>query len=187
MDVAQLISMSAQAAQDPTWLGSERHLSLLTRFVKSNVPDASVRWGSPEEKSFSLGSVISLERPADGGDPDLLVRTALVVLHETLHLKHSDARTAAPYQQQLAALRQTGKAPLADYAHDLFQALEDVRIGVREEATSSENAVYLSELNRRTIVQHERDYLATTGEPVWLLSDCRTDRCRSRTRSRSSR
>lgn len=127
---AELVEQSrASAGADSNWLGSERHRTLLADSLPSalGISNVTLTWAPPGSASFWQPSIrqLSLERPVPSAVVsvgDLAELTALGLLHECLHIRHTmpaeryaPRRFAVPPSLEQATAR-------------LFNLLEDGRI-----------------------------------------------------------
>lgn len=167
MDVRTLIERAETGLDgDAAWLSSEGYRSLIDEFVSSRVPTATVRWLRPGDRSYQEGSVLALERPAADAGLDAVEPHALVVLHEVLHLVHSDhlgARALATALSEPPAFRRR-------LGTDVFNHLEDARVAAREHEFEPGNDPYVERLHLAALQQEEQDHAEQEGAPPWSVT-----------------
>jgi hypothetical protein len=126
----ELVARSRSSATgDDGWLGSDDHLALLSSALEPvfGLPDVSLHWGAPGSAGYwePASRKIMLERPvalAGVTTEDIANATALSLLHESLHARHS-----TPFRSYPRA-RERVEPGLRRAVERLFNLLEDGRI-----------------------------------------------------------
>ncbi len=164
--VSELLDRMRAAAEDPTWLGSERNRALLDEFAAQRAPGTVVRWGQSGQRAFASAGTLSIEPPIEVPGYDSILIHAAMAHHEVLHRVYSDDTGAAAMNAQLALytpyLRQLGK--------QVFNWLEDARMARMEHAAEPANDDYPIELHRLSVEQHEAFYQSSLKEQPWTTS-----------------
>ncbi len=165
MFVETLIEIAQPAARnDRTWLGSEAHRELIQEFAASRSDGVQVRWLPPGERSYTDGRVIAMERPKEDADTDETVWLhALIILHEVLHLAHSDDTGAQAFAHLLSQLTDF----MERFGRDLFNHLEDARIAHREHLVEPANDRYVNDLHQLALEQEETRHRRFHNESSW--------------------
>jgi hypothetical protein len=159
------------AASDHSWLGSDAHLALIQPFVESRCPGVTVRWIGPGERSYIEAAEIAIERPrlATALDVPELERICrlhgAMVVHEVHHATYGDQDPQMG--KAMAAVLRTEYSDQEQLGHQLFNWLEDARLGAQVHDCLPEEEPYVSELYRESLAQLERAYEQIHHEPPW--------------------
>ena len=168
----ELLTQSRSSAEaDPEWIGSSEHLRLLTASLGSvfGLADVSLRWGPRGAAGYweSATRSIVLERLTvhDGVAPDVITdATAMSLLHESLHARHSTTLGSYP------EAREEMHVLLRRAAEKLFNLLEDGRITTRGIAQHPELSAplrdFLNKSGDQITAEARRHGNANTTEPV---------------------
>jgi hypothetical protein len=165
--VSELVDrVRAAAEEDPTWLGSERHLALLEEFAAERAPGTVVRWGQSGQRAFASGGVLSIEPPVELAGYDSIFIHAAMAHHEVLHRVYSDDTGAAAMSGRL-----TLYTPYpATLGERVFNWLENARTARMEHAGEPANDDYPAEVHRLSVDQQEALYQSSLGEQPWTTS-----------------
>lgn len=170
-----MIQQSIDAATgDHNWLGSDGHLALIRSFVENRRPGVTVRWIRPGERSYIEAAEIAIECPrlATALDPAELehfcrLHSAMVV-HEFHHATYGDQDPGTG--TAMAAILRTEYTDQEQLGHQLFNWLEDARLGAQVHDCLPEDDPYVSDSYRESLAQLERVYEQTHHEPPWSSS-----------------
>jgi len=165
-----MIQQSIDAATgDHTWLGSDAHLALIRAFVESRRADVTVRWIELGERSYIEAEQIAIERPRlatalHAAELERVCRLhGAMVVHEVHHATYGDQDPLMG--KAMASALRTEYADQEQLGHQLFNWLEDARLGAQVHDCLPEDEPYVSDLYRESLAQLERAYEQTQHEP----------------------
>jgi hypothetical protein len=171
---SELIEESrARAEADPGWLGSESHRAVLAEsLVALGISDVSLTWTRPGCGSYwqPSGRQLSLELPVQNSQiaaADLAELTALGLLHESLHIRHTLPAT------QYSARRFMVMPILKRATERLFNLIEDGRITTLATTADPELEPYLTRFIRTAIddiVAKERSSSKTQRDELFFAA-----------------
>jgi SEC-C motif len=162
------------ATGDHTWLGSDEHLVVIQSFVETRSPDLAVRWIELGERSHIEVEEIAIEQPLLAAplpavDLRRLCRLhGAMVAHEVHHAMYGDQDPQMG--KAMAAALRTEYSGHEELGHQLFNWLEDARLGTQVHHRCPEEDPYVSDLCRESLAQLERVYAVAHHEPPWSSS-----------------
>jgi hypothetical protein len=155
---ADVVSESvARATTEPSYLGSEAHLTLLEEYLRGVLPaDVRIEWLPPGNRSYyEYGrKLVALERASDLA-PDRAKTAeyaAAVALHESLHAAYgedvgNDFRSRVEYLSR-------GRPQISALVESLFNHVEDARLTACVVDDDPSARSYLEYFNRAALRQH---------------------------------
>jgi hypothetical protein len=153
----------SQAVQNPAYVGTTQHLQSLGTFAEGRCPGIQVVWGPA---SFWEPGRVVVMKPAGFAPEEAAELVALVVLHETLHEKHSRPPGSKQVYIDLRGFESTN--PTVDGLPIAFlNLLEDDRISRLEAGEDPEMAKYLDAFADDVVVQYESAYETKHQASPW--------------------